>query len=196
MMSKSYLRFAGYSAILAGVLILIYSIAFVILKNQLVYALAQLLGGLATIAMVVALYGRLKDTDAGFALLALAFSLGGALGSAIHSGYDLANAINLPAGNAAAQADLPSQIDPRGLLTFAFAGLGLFFFAWLITHGREWPASLGYLAYALAVLLVLTYLGRLVILTPSSPLVLIPAALTGFIANPIFDLWLGVLLLK
>jgi len=195
-MSKSYLRFSGYCAFFAGALIFVYSIAFVILKNQLVYSLAQSLAGLATIAMVVALYWRLKDTDAGFALLALAFSLGGTLGSAVHGGYDLANAINMPAGNAAAQADLPNQIDPRGLLTFALAGLGLFFFAWLITHGREWPASLGYLAYALAVLLVLTYLGRLVILTPSSPLILIPAALTGFIANPIFDIWLGVLLLK
>jgi hypothetical protein len=157
--------------------------------------LAQLLAGLATTAVAVALYGRLKDTDAGFALLALGMSLGGALGSALHGGFDLANAINVPTVNAAAQADLPSQIDPRGLLTFALAGLGLFFFAWLITHGKEFPASLGYLAYALATLLVLTYLGRLVILTPTSPLVLIPAALTGFIANPIFDIWLGVLLL-
>jgi hypothetical protein len=147
-------------------------------------------------ALVVALYERLKHADEGFALIALALSLGGALGSALHGGYDLANAINAPATNAAAEANLPSQIDPRGLLTFAAAGLGLLFFAWLMRRGRDFPANLGYLAYALAVLLVLTYLGRLIVLSPTSPLVLIPAALTGFIANPAFDIWLGVVLLK
>jgi hypothetical protein len=47
-----------------------------------------------------------------------------ALGAAIHGGYDLANLINLPA-SAAALPDLPSQVDPRGLLTFGVMGLGL-----------------------------------------------------------------------
>lgn len=196
MKSKSYYRFGGYCAIAAGILVLVYSVAFVILKNQFLFSLAQLLGGLATVGAVVVLYGRLKDTDEGFALIAVAFSLAGAIGSAVHGGYDLANSINAPAANAAAQANLPSQIDPRGLLTFAFAGLGLFFFAWLITNGKGFPTNLGYLAYALAILLVLTYFGRLVVLDPTSFLVLIPAGLTGFIANPIFYIWLGVILLK
>jgi hypothetical protein len=38
---------------------------------------------------------------------------------------------------------------------------------------------------------VLVYLGRLIILNPASPFVLYPAALTGFLVNPAFYLWLG-----
>ncbi len=104
--------------------------------------------------------------------------------------------MNPPAADAAPLANLPSQIDPRGLLTFALAGLGLLFFAWLMTKSKDFPSSLGYLTYALAVLLVLTYLGRLIVLNPASLLVLLPAGLTGFIVNPILYIWLGVILLK
>ncbi len=42
-----------------------------------------------------------------------------------------------------------------------------------------------------AVLLVLTYLGRLVILTPTNPLVAGPAALVGLVVNPVWYIWLG-----
>jgi len=48
------------------------------------------------------------------------------------------------------------------------------------------------LTFLLATLLVIVYLGRLVILTPSNPLVLVPAAITGFIVNPLWYAWLGV----
>jgi hypothetical protein len=41
-------------------------------------------------------------------------------------------------------------------------------------------------------LLIVVYLGRLIVLTPSSPLVLGPAALTGFILNPLWYLLLGM----
>ncbi len=196
MKSESYNRLAGYSAIIAGILVVIYSVAFVVLKNVLLYSFAQLIGGLLTSIALVALYESLKKDSSAFALVAVMLSVIAATGSMLHGGYDLANAIHSPDANAAALANLPSQIDPRGLLTFGMAGVGLFFFAWLITSGNQFPKALGYLGYILAILLVLTYLGRLIVLTPTSPLVLIPAALTGFLANPIFYIWLGAVLLK
>ncbi len=196
MQAKPYARFSGYSAILAGILVFIYSIAFVLLQNQLLYSLAQLFGGVLALFVAIALYDRLKETGEAFALAALVLSVIGAAGSALHGGYDLANAINPPAASAAALASLPSPIDPRGLLTFGMAGLGLYLFARLMTQGNKFPKSLGTLAYILALLLLLTYLAQLIILAATSPLVLVPAALTGFIANPVFNIWLGSTLLK
>ena len=196
MKSQAYDRFSGYCAIIAGVCVFIYSIAFVVLKNPLLYSLMQLLGGLLTLAALTALYGLVKENGQYFALVGLELGLFGALGSTLHAGYDLANALNPPDANLAALANLPSQVDPRGLLTFGFAGLALFFFSALMMRGSQFPKMLGTLGYVLAVLLVCTYLGRLIILDASSPLVLIPAALTGFIANPLFYIWLGVTLLK
>jgi hypothetical protein len=59
----------------------------------------------------------------------------------------------------------------------------------------ERPTALLYLGAALGVLLILTYLGRLIVLEPTSPFVLAPAALTGLIASPLWYGWVGYLLL-
>ena len=56
-------------------------------------------GGLFATAALTAVYSRLKETDATFALWALLLSIAGAFGAIIHGGYDLANAINPPAVN-------------------------------------------------------------------------------------------------
>ena len=40
--------------------------------------------------------------------------------------------------------------------------------------------------------MIIVYLGRLIVLTPFSPLVLLPAAITGFIINPLWYLLLGL----
>jgi hypothetical protein len=45
-------------------------------------------------------------------------------------------------------------------------------------------------------LLVVLYLGRLIVLNPTSLLILVPALLIGFLVNPIFYLWLGLALLR
>jgi hypothetical protein len=55
---------------------------------------------------------------------------------------------------------------------------------------------LGYLGYVSAILLLALYLGRLIVLDPTSPLILVPALLNGFLANPIFYVWLGLALLR
>ncbi len=191
--SSSFERFAGLSAILAGIAGLLYSISFVVLKNDLLIALFLMLGGLFSTAALVAVYNRLKETDATFALWALLLSIAGAFGALIHGGYDLANAINPPGVNVAL-ASLPSTVDPRGLLTFGVAGLSVFVMALLMARGGQFPRGLSYWGYLLAVLLVVLYLGRLIILDPKNPIVLVDALLSGFIVNPVWYVWLGVVL--
>src|SRR5690348_2696550 len=114
MQSVSFERFAGMSAILAGIAALLYSISFVVLHNTLLSPLFLMLSALLSTAALVAVYHRVRETDMAFALWALLLSFVGVLGAAIHGGYDLANAIN----HAVVDTTLPSAVDPRGLLTF------------------------------------------------------------------------------
>jgi hypothetical protein len=189
--TTSYERFAGICAILAGLVGLLYSISFVVLRSNLLSALFLLLAGLFGTAALVAVYQRLRETDASFALLGLVLGAIGGFGAAIHGGYDLANALHPPA---TLNADLPNAIDPRGMLTFGVAGLGMWVTAWLIVRGGALPRSLGYLGYLLALLLVVIYLARLIILDATSLLVLGPALLAGFIVSPVWYVWLGATL--
>ena len=191
--SNSFERFAGLSAILAGIAGLLYSISFVVLKNDLLIALFLMSGGLLATAALTAVYNRLKETDTTFALWAFLLSIVGAFGAIIHGGYDLANAINTPVVNVSL-ASLPSTVDPRGLLTFGVAGLGVFGIAWLMGRSRQFPRGLSYWGYLLAVLLVILYLGRLITLDPKNPIVLVDALLSGFVVNPVWYLWLGMVL--
>ncbi|HYX48994.1 MAG TPA: hypothetical protein VE843_04595, partial [Ktedonobacteraceae bacterium] len=172
--SSSFDRFAALCAILAGIVGLLYSISFVLLKNDVLIALFLMLGGVFSTAVLVAVYNHLKETDSNFAFWALFLSIAGAFGAIIHGGYDLANAINPSAANVAL-ANLPSAIDPRGLLTFGVTGFGIFVIAWLMGHSRQFPRGLSYWGYLLAVLLVVLYLGRLIILDPKNPIVLVDA---------------------
>jgi hypothetical protein len=91
---------------------------------------------------------------------------------------------------------LPSQIDPRGFLTFGSAGLALLVAGYLITHSTYFSRPFAFVTYLLSILLIIVYLGRLIIYDPSSPLVLWPAALTGFIVNPLWYIWLGLALMR
>lgn len=190
--SASFERFAGASAILAGITGFLYAVSFVVLRSELLSALFLMLGGLLTTAVLAAVYFRLRETDAAFALFALLLGIAGALGSAVHGGYDLANAINPPPS----LPELPNPVDPRGLLTFGVAGAALFVIAWLIMRGGQFPRGLGYLAILSAVLLVVLYLGRLIILDATSPIILVPALLNGFLVSPVLYVWLGLALLR
>jgi hypothetical protein len=190
--SITFNRLAGMAGVAAGLAGLLYSIAFVVLKEPLYYSIMLMVGGLATVALMVALYLNLRHVEPGAAQLGLLVGVFAALGSVIHGGYDLSNAINPPA---AANADLPSQVDPRGLLTFGLAGLALFAFSWLITRSDRLPRGLGYAGYLLAALLVVIYLARLIVLDPGNLIVLLPAAATGFIVNPLWNIWAGLSLL-
>jgi hypothetical protein len=194
MHSASFERFAGACAILTAIAGFLYAVAFVILQNVVLSALFLAAVGLLSSAVLVAVYYRLRETNAPFALWALVLGIAGALGSAVHGGYDLANATHPPSSSALAE--LPNPVDPRGLLTFGVSGVALFAVGWLIVVGRQFPGGVGYLAYLSAFLLVVLYLGRLIVLDPSNPLILIPALLNGFVISPALYLLLGFALLS
>lgn len=193
----SFERFAGACALLAAAAGLAYSISFVVYLHNgsraAAYgdALLLLAGGVLSIAVFCALYGRLRAVEEGFALLGFVLAIAGALGAALHGGYDLANLANPPSALAS---DVPSSTDPRGLGTFALTGAALAVAGWLIVRGRVLPVRLGQLALVGAVLLVYVYLGRLVILDPKDPALLAAAAAVGFVVNPVWFAWLGLLL--
>ncbi len=151
-----------------------------------------MLGGLLTIPVLTGLYARVREVEPGFAMLALLLGIAGALGTLLHGGYDLANVLNPPAVNFNL-ANLPSSVDPRGLLAFGITGLGVLAFAWLL--GKSGLArGLSYLGYLLAVLLIVLYLGRLIILDPKNPLIAVVALVSGFVVNPVWYVWLGTVL--
>ena len=192
-MSRSFQRDGGFAAIAAGVVGFMYSVAFVVQARLAptaatgTYSFFLLIGGLLGSLALVALWERQREASPALALWALAIGLFAALGAAIHGGYDLANAINVPVKLAL---DVPNEVDPRGLLTFGFAGLAVGTFSLLMRDHGDWPRSLVYLGFASALLLVLVYLLRLIL--PNSPVVLAPAALEGFIVNPAWYIWLGL----
>jgi hypothetical protein len=82
--SRSFERFAEVCAALAGVAGFGYSVAFtVFLHNaskgsQYAYSLLLLGGALFSVLAFVGVYGRLRDTDEGFALLGLPLAFAGA----------------------------------------------------------------------------------------------------------------------
>ncbi len=194
MSSGAFERLAGTLATGVGIGGLAYSVSFVIVLRSaptsaaLAGALFLLVGGFLSTAVLIALYGRLRETDPGFALWGLVLGLVGAVGSAIHGGYDLANIVKpLPGGHGL----LPNAVDPRGVLTFGASALALLIVAWLILRGGALPRGLGHLGYLTGVLLLVIYLGRLIILNPKNPVLLSAALLAGFVANPAWYLWLG-----
>jgi hypothetical protein len=192
----SFERFAGGAALAVAAGGVAYSISFVLaLKADSEPALRTgfvllLLGGILGSAVLVGLYLRLRETDPGFAMVGLLFGAVGTLGSAIHGGFDLATSID-PGGSATG---LPNAIDPRGLLTFGFTGLGILVLAGSIRRAGDLATGMGWLGTALGVLLVLIYLGRLLIVDPNHPLLLGLAAVTGIAVHPAWFVWLGLAL--
>lgn len=192
-MKTSFQRLAGVDAILTAIFGLLYALSFIVLKNDLLSALFLLLSGLLATTPLVALYFHLRQEDHALALWGLLFAIAGVLGSAIHAGYDLSNAIHPPAN---LNTDLPNPVDPRGLMTFGVAAVGIFTFAWLMVRSGIFSRGLGYLGLLSAILMLLLYIGRLVILNAANPVIAIPALLEGFLVSPIWYLWLGLLLLR
>ncbi|HKY84326.1 MAG TPA: hypothetical protein VJ160_05810 [Anaerolineales bacterium] len=203
MKATSFDRLAAMCAYLAALGGILYGFSFVILyvggrSPTLGLGLSSItlqVGGLLTSVILVAIYHRVHEVSPPLALWALAVGVFGALGSTVHAAYDLANVIHPPASDVFGAAAYPNQVDPRGLLTFAFAGLSLLVFAWLIRHSTTLPRGLGTLGYLLGVLLIVIYLGRLIILDPTNIVVRL-ALLAGVVANTIWYVWLGGALRK
>jgi len=198
--ARAYERMAGTASIAAGIGGVVYSVAFLggVVAGWapevgiVVASLALMVGGILSVAVLVAIYRRLLESAAAVALLGLVLVAVGATGSLVHGGYDLANAINPPLTDVLAEAELPFPIDPRGLLTFGVTGLGLAVLMLQSRRSRALPANIAGLGVLVGALLVVVYLGRLIVLTPTNPIVAVPAALTGLILSPAFYIWLGL----
>jgi hypothetical protein len=191
MRSQAFERFGALMSILTGAAAFGYAVAFIVVRtNDALTGLFLALVGLLSTAALVALYGRLREGDGAFALWALLLGMAGALATAAHGAYDLAIALHPPA---APNLDLPSPVDPRGFMTFGVAGLALFTLSWLIRRGdARLPRGLGLLGYLSAILLVVLYLGRLILLDATSPVILVPALVNGFVVGPAWWVWLGL----
>ena len=141
--------------IIAGITGFMYAYSFLVMRDAGHASIWLLISALASSAALVTLYSRVQATDPTIALWALLLGVTGAIGSAVHGGYDLAHVM-----------DRTSDI-PRGL---------------------TWLAAL------LALLSLDLYIGRLTVLEPTSPIIAYPAILAGFLVNPVWYLWLGIVL--
>jgi len=197
---REYDSQAAWAAILAGIGGFVYSVAFIIGVvlgkapdlGRSVSSAALAIGGLLTAVVGVALFQRAREASPPAALLGVAFSLFGSMGATIHGAYDLANVLHPPVADVLATNELPNPVDPRGLLTFAAAGIGLLILVWLVRRAGALQDWIGRLGLVVAVLLILIYLGRLIILSPTNPLVAGLAGITGFILSPVFYIGLGL----
>ena len=188
--ARSFERFAGWSSVLAGVAGIGYAVAFVVLKNASLSAQFLTLAPLFAVPGLVAVFDRVRTIDAGYATVAVGLGVFGSLAASSHGVYDLANALHPPAS----VPDLPSAVDPRGYGTFALTGLSLLILAGLAGRTAELPHWVCPLGLILGVVLVLTFLARLIVLDATSLLVLGPALVAGLL-SPIFFLLLGAWLL-
>jgi hypothetical protein len=197
MPSRDYERFAGACALLVAVVGLAYSLSFVIgvasdepKGFRIATNVFLLSGGLLAIAVLIAVYGRLREVEPAFALLALVLGLAGGLGSAMHGAEEFAFEVRK---EDAIDTGL-SAVDPRGFLTFGVSGLAFLVVGWLVRRGAVFPRRLGDLSLVAGILLLLVYLGRLVIFDSDNALLLLVAGATGFVVNPALYAWLGLIL--
>jgi hypothetical protein len=186
-MTTRFQALAALLSVAAAVAGLAYSVAFAADVDAAEGAFL-LAGGLLVTVVFVALYELLRPVDPGFALLMLVFGVAGGIGAMVHGGYDLANAIEAPEQDVT---DLPSAIDPRGLLTFGVTALAIALAAFLARRGRLLPPGLTRLGFASAALLVILYAGRLGGLEADDPALVVPALLEGLLVNPAWYAWLG-----
>ncbi|MBI2029245.1 hypothetical protein HYT02_02420 [Candidatus Gottesmanbacteria bacterium] len=178
------------SSLGAGISWFLYAYFFVIAQDPMLSSLFLTIAGLTSAEVFVGLYLKIRDVNEGWALIALLFGVVGAIGTAIHGGYDLANAINPPG---TMNANLPNQVDPRGFLAFGLTGLALLKYSYLIWVGKKFSQNLSLLGFVSGILLVVIYLGRLIVLNPAQPILKYPILIEGFLVNPIWYLWIGYL---
>jgi hypothetical protein len=194
--SADFDRFAGLAALAAAVAGLLFSITFVITVDdgsRLMEGLNEallLLGGVLSTPVLTALYLRLREVDLGFALWGLLLGLAGGIASAIHGGWDLVNVIENPPF----LPSTPNPVDPRGLATFGLTAIAVGTLSWLILRSGFFPRRLGQLGLVAAVLLAYVYLGRLLVFGSDDPPLLVGAVLLGFVVNPLWYAWVGLLL--
>src|SRR5919201_1974941 len=89
-------RLAGAAAVLTAAAGLGYAVAIVLLANILLGSVFLLVSGVLTTRVLLGLRRRIRTAEPELADWGVLLALAGALGSAVHGGYDLANAIHPP----------------------------------------------------------------------------------------------------
>jgi hypothetical protein len=197
--TRSFERFAAFAAFFVAAGGLLYSLLFIFIVegesgfvNKL-WFFTLMIGGLASIPVLVAVYGRLRVTDPGFALVALLLGLSGALGGILHGAYELAALVTPPDPG---YYPGPEAVS-KGVLRYGIAGLALILIAWLIHRGGAFPRILAYLGYLGGAILVFIYIGRLYdFINPGDYVSLVPPIAYGFVIHPLWYLLLGRELLR
>jgi hypothetical protein len=184
-------QLAGYAAIVAAIAGVGYAVAFVVVKSDVFSALFLLIGSALSLVPLVTVYGRFRNAQPTLARWALIMAAIGAAGAAIHGGYDLANALH-PED---AVSGVANPVDPRGLLTFGASGVALLIGGYLVGLVTGLPTWSRWLVWATGAALIVTYLGRLIVLDAKSPFVLGPALVAG-VLSPIVYLGLGLWLVR
>jgi hypothetical protein len=104
-----------------------------------------------------------------------------------HGTFDLANALHAPSGTF----DFPSPVDLRGLATLGLTGLAVLLWSHLLTSDRDFRPGLGYIGYVNGGLMLVLFIGRLVVLDATNPVILAAAVLDGLVVSPFWFVRLG-----
>ena len=189
-MTPTFRRVAAWAAVLAAAQSLVFTISFALFVREgyrwahWTSAIALMASGLFVLPVFIALYERIREAEPELAMLAFIIGVAGVLGATVHGAFDVAVLANPVSG----LADLPSELDPRGFLTFGLTGLAFALFGWLVVRTGRWPRLLGYAGLAAGLVLVVVYLGRLTALDPNNNVIRIGALLSGLAAVPAFFL--------
>jgi len=189
-MTTTFRRFAGCTAIASAAASLLFTFAFTVVVQdgarwaQWLSWTTLSLGALASVPVLTALYNRLGRSEPEFALVGFVLGVAGAVGAAIHGAFELSELAN-PSGP---RGDVPSGVDPRGVMTFAVTGFALALFGWLAIRTGGLPRRAGQWAIAAGVLLVVVYLGRLTVQDPKTNVIRVAALLSGLVLVPAFYL--------
>jgi hypothetical protein len=198
-------KFGGFSAILVGILSILYAVFYLVIARQAEYLgtygswLILALSGLFSGAAYVALYRRVAPVNDGVALWALLLGFGASFATLQHGAYQAMLVSRMRAAEAPQREALqvvnrlPSQVDPAGLATFLVVGVVAFLFSWLILSTNALPRPLGYVGIFNAFILVVLYFASAGGL---QRLILISGGLTSVIVGPIWWIWLGLALLR
>ncbi|MBI3732965.1 MAG: hypothetical protein HY259_05845 [Chloroflexi bacterium] len=205
-MTNTFNKFGGLSAILVGILSILYAVFFLVIARQAEHIgtlgswLILALSGIFSSAAYVALYRRIAGNGQNdLALWAMLLGVMSSFATLQHGEYQalLINELQGAPGprRTAIEAvrSFPSQVDPAGFTAFFVVGLVAFIFGWLIVRTGTLPKNLGYLSMGNAVLLIVLFLANV---GDIQPLVLLAGGLTSVIVGPIWWIWLGVQLRK
>lgn len=189
---KNFTQFAGWAAVMTGVLSVVYAVLFLIVTRADVYIgtlgswVVLGVSGLLAMAAVVGLYEQFKMREPGFALYALLLGALASFAMLQHGAYEAVELVRR--GSVSSVLGAPSQVDAAGLASFGVMGLATFAWSWLMLRANLFPRNLARVGMLNAVLLVILFVATVF---GSQLLILLSGGLTSVIVGPIWWIWLG-----